>query len=85
MDYLKALDHQHRSWLDSTDLPVLKINVEEGGAPPLVAIQEFIDSLDEHRDGPCPQVVCDFCHPEQTNITLADEGVTIQTGPRRRR
>ena len=85
VDYLKALDHQHRSWLDSTDLPVLKINVEEGGAPPLVAIQEFIDSLDEHRDGPCPQVVCDFCHPEQTNITLADEGVTIQTGPRRRR
>jgi deoxyadenosine/deoxycytidine kinase len=85
LDYLKALDLQHRIWLDATDLPVLRINVAEGGTAPLVAIQEFIGSLHEHRDGPCSRVVCDFCHPDQTNVTLSDEGVAIQTGPRRRR
>jgi len=85
LDYLKALDLQHRIWLDSTELPVLRISVEEGGAAPLEAIQEFIGSLHEHRDGPCARVVCDFCHPEQTNMTLSDKGVAIQTGPRRRR
>ena len=85
LDYLKALDYQHKFWLDHTDLPVLKINIAEGGAPPFMAIREFIQSLDQHRDGPCSRVVCDFCHPGQTNITLADEGVTVQTGPRCRR
>jgi deoxyadenosine/deoxycytidine kinase len=85
LDYLKALDLQHRIWLDETELPVLRVNIAEGGSPPLAAIQEFITSLNEHRDGPCNRVVCDFCHPDQTNVTLADEGVTIQTGPRRRR
>jgi len=85
LDYLRLLDLQHRIWLDETDLPVLRVNVAEGGEPPLAAIQEFIGSLHEHRDGPCSSVVCDFCHPDQTNITLSDEGVAIQTGPRRRR
>lgn len=85
LEYLRVLDLQHRIWLDTTDLPVLRVNVAEGGAPPLVAIQEFIASLHEHRNGPCSSVVCDFCHPGETNLTLADEGVTIQTGPRRRR
>jgi thymidylate kinase len=85
LDYLKALDLQHRIWLDSTELPVLRISVEEGGAAPLEAIQEFIGSLHEHRNGPCARVVCDFCHPDQTNMTLSDKGVAIQTGPRRRR
>ena len=45
LDYLKALDLQHRIWLDATDLPVLRINVVEGGEPPLAAIQEFIGSV----------------------------------------
>jgi len=84
LEYLKALDLQHRLWLDTTELPVLRVNVEEGGEPPLAEIREFIGSLHEHRDGPCSRVVCDFCHPDQTNVTLTDKGVTIQTGPRRR-
>lgn len=85
LDYLKALDLQHRIWLDETDLPVLRINVEEGGVPPLEAVRKFISSLHEHRNGPCDSVVCDFCHPGETNVTFTDEGVAIQTGPRRRR
>lgn len=85
LEYLRLLDLQHRIWLDETDLPTLRINVAEGGGPPLAAIQEFIASLHEHRNGPCDRVVCDFCQPDESNVTLSDEGVTIQTGPRRRR
>jgi deoxyadenosine/deoxycytidine kinase len=85
LDYLRLLDLQHRIWLDATDLPVLRINVAEGGEPPLAVIQEFIGSLNKHRNGPCASVVCDLCHPEEANVTLSDEGMPIQTGPRRRR
>jgi deoxyadenosine/deoxycytidine kinase len=85
LDYLKALDLQHRIWLDATDLPVLRINVAEGDEPPLAVIQEFIGSLNKHRNGPCASVVCNFCHPEEANMTLSNKGMAIQTGPRRRR
>jgi len=30
MNYLEALDAQHRKWVESTDLPVLEISTEEG-------------------------------------------------------
>ena len=85
LDYLRLLDLQHRIWLDATDLPVLRVIVEEGGAPPLEAVREFIGSLHEHRDGPRLPVVSDLGHLGETNVTLADERMTVQTGPRKRR
>ena len=58
LDYLKLLDLQHRIWLDSTDLPVLRVNIAEGGSPPLAAIQEFISELERHN----PE------HPDETTL-----------------
>jgi len=91
LEYLRLLDLQHRIWLDSTDLPVLRVNVAEGGEPPLAAVREFIGSLgsskslDKHRDPIGSSVVRDFSHSGETNVTLADEGMTVKTGARKRR
>lgn len=45
LEYLRLLDYQHKLWLDSTTLPVIRINVAEGGAPPVAEIKAFITRL----------------------------------------
>ena len=71
LDYLKALDLQHRIWLDETDLPVLRVNIAEGGEPPLEAVREFIGFLEGTNTKSF------YEHPEETTGT--------STGLRQRR
>ena len=45
VEYLEALDRQHRAWISSTTLPVLKISTEESTilATTLDSIQRFFE------------------------------------------
>jgi deoxyadenosine/deoxycytidine kinase len=47
LDYLSALDAQHRKWLDATDLPVLRLSTEEDVpvAENVAAVRAFVDRL----------------------------------------
>jgi deoxyadenosine/deoxycytidine kinase len=47
LDYLSALDTQHRKWLDNTDLPVLPLSTEEGVpvADNIAAVRSFVEGL----------------------------------------
>jgi deoxyadenosine/deoxycytidine kinase len=47
LDYLSALDTQHRKWLDATDLPVLRLSTEEGVplAENVTAVRSFVEGL----------------------------------------
>jgi deoxyadenosine/deoxycytidine kinase len=47
LDYLSALDTQHRKWLDTTDLPVLRLSTEEGVplTENVTAVRSFVEGL----------------------------------------
>jgi deoxyadenosine/deoxycytidine kinase len=47
LDYLDALDRQHKKWIDSTDLPVLTLSTEPGASLEnnLQQIRDFIQRL----------------------------------------
>jgi deoxyadenosine/deoxycytidine kinase len=44
LDYLSALDTAHRAWIDSTELPVLRVSTEPGSSllDAVAAVQKFI-------------------------------------------
>lgn len=44
LDYLSALDTAHRAWIDSTELPVLRVSTEPGASlsDAIAAVQKFI-------------------------------------------
>ena len=47
LDYLSALDAQHKKWLSSTDLPVLRISTEPGQSQDanIAAVKRFVEGL----------------------------------------
>jgi deoxyadenosine/deoxycytidine kinase len=47
LDYLNALDHQHKQWIESTDIPVLTLSTEPGASLEnnLQNIRDFIQQL----------------------------------------
>jgi deoxyadenosine/deoxycytidine kinase len=47
LDYLAALDAQHRHWLTETDLPVLRLSTEDGVpvAENIAAVERFVAGL----------------------------------------
>ena len=47
LDYLSALDAQHKKWLSSTDLPVLRISTEPGQSQDanIAAVKSFVEGL----------------------------------------
>jgi len=47
IDYLSALDAQHKKWLADTDLPVLRISTEPGQSQDanIAAVREFVNGL----------------------------------------
>jgi deoxyadenosine/deoxycytidine kinase len=47
LDYLSALDAQHKKWLAGTDLPVLRISTEPGQSQDanIAAVREFVNGL----------------------------------------
>lgn len=47
LDYLDALDRQHKKWIDSTDLPVLTLSTEPGASLEnnIQQIRDFIQRL----------------------------------------
>jgi deoxyadenosine/deoxycytidine kinase len=47
LDYLSALDSQHKKWLAATDLPVLRISTEPGQSQEanIAAVREFVNGL----------------------------------------
>jgi len=47
LDYLDALDRQHKQWIESTDIPVLTLSTEPGASLEnnLQQIQDFIQQL----------------------------------------
>jgi deoxyadenosine/deoxycytidine kinase len=47
LDYLSALDAQHKKWLSSTDLPVLRISTEPGQSQDanIAAVKAFVEGL----------------------------------------
>jgi deoxyadenosine/deoxycytidine kinase len=49
LDYLDALDHQHKKWIENTTIPVLTLSTEPGCSVEenLQAIREFIKGLKE--------------------------------------
>ena len=49
LDYLDALDHQHKKWIENTTIPVLTLSTEPGCSVEenLQAIREFIVKLKE--------------------------------------
>lgn len=50
LDYLDALDRQHKKWIEETDLPVLTLSTEPGASleQNLQKIKEFITTLREN-------------------------------------
>lgn len=51
LDYLDALDRQHKQWIESTDIPVLTLSTEPGVSleENLASIKEFIARLKSQR------------------------------------
>ena len=51
LDYLDALDRQHKQWIESTDIPVLTLSTEPGVLleENLASIKEFIARLKSQR------------------------------------
>jgi deoxyadenosine/deoxycytidine kinase len=49
LDYLDSLDHQHKKWIDNTNIPVLTLSTEPGESleTNLEKIKEFIAMLKE--------------------------------------
>jgi deoxyadenosine/deoxycytidine kinase len=49
MEYLEALDEQHKKWVSSTDLPVLTISTEPGSSVDITIkkIRDFIKMLNK--------------------------------------
>ena len=47
LDYLDALDTQHKKWIDNTNLPVLTLSTEPGVSLDrnIMEIREFIEKL----------------------------------------
>ena len=47
LDYLSALDAQHKKWITDTDLPVLRISTEPGQSQDanIAAVREFVNGL----------------------------------------
>ena len=55
LDYLDALDHQHKKWIENTTIPVLTLSTEPGCSVEenLQAIREFIVKLKETASPSC--------------------------------
>lgn len=53
LDYLSALDSQHKKWLAETDLPVLRISTEPGQSQEanIAAVRAFVEGLLGKNDG----------------------------------